>query len=252
MFTGCAKNQREPLTADNLTGRKVGVMIGYSSDYILSQPQYGLDIYRYDYYSDMTLALRFNRVDAIATEMDEAYVFCRMQPEFEIGLVVEEQLEYAYLFSADRPELLEQFNQFIRDFRETEEYADILRRVEASADAPFQAKKVENTVTTDRVLKVAAYDGWEPISYINNLTGEWEGGDVELITHFANSLGAKLELIDMSWDQMVIELTTGLVDLLLSPESLLMAKDLEMSGNIVMSDWVFLKDIVLIVNKEEN
>ena len=66
-----------------------------------------------------------------------------MQPEFEICLVVEEQLEYAYLFSADRPELLEQFNQFIRDFRETEEYADILRRVEASADAPFQAKKVE-------------------------------------------------------------------------------------------------------------
>ena len=54
-------------------------------------------------------------------------------------------------------------------------------------------------------------------------------------------------IIDMSWDQMVIELTTGLVDLLLSRVSL-NGKDLEMSGNIVMSDWVFLKDIVLIVN----
>jgi len=252
LFTGCAKNPREPLTLDNLAGKKVGVMMAYSTDYILSQPEYGLDIYRYDYYSDMTLALSFNRVDAIAMEMDEAYVFCRMQPEFEIGLVAEEQLEYAYMFSADRPELLEQFNQFIRDFRETEEYADIVRRKKASADAPFQPKKVENIVTTDWVLKVAAYDGWEPISYINNLTGEWEGGDVELITHFANSLGAELELIDMSWEQMVIELTTGLVDLMLCPESLLMAKDLEMSDNIVMSDWVFLKDIVLIVNKEEN
>lgn len=252
LFTGCGKTSQEPLTAGNLAGRKVGVIIGYSSDYILSKPEYGLDIYRYDYYADMTLALRFNRIDAIATEMDEAYVFCRMQPEFKIGLVAEEQLEYAYMFNADRPELLEQFNQFIRDFKKTEEYADMLRRVEASADAPFQAKKIENTVTTDRVLKVAAFDGWEPISYINAATGEWEGCDVELITYFANSLGAELELIDMSWEQMIIELSSGLVDLMLCPDSLMLAKNLEMSGNIVMSDWVFLKDIVLIVNKEEN
>lgn len=117
LFTGCGKTSQEPLTAGNLAGRKVGVIIGYSSDYILSKPEYGLDIYRYDYYADMTLALRFNRIDAIATEMDEAYVFCRMQPEFKIGLVAEEQLEYAYMFNADRPELLEQFNQFIRDFK---------------------------------------------------------------------------------------------------------------------------------------
>lgn len=102
------------------------------------------------------------------------------------------------------------------------------------------------------MLKVAAFDGWEPISYINAATGEWEGCDVELITYFANSLGAELELIDMSWEQMIIELSSGLVDLMLCPDSLMLAKDLEMSGNIVMSDWVFLKDIVLIVNKEEN
>jgi hypothetical protein len=56
----------------------------------------------------------------------------------------------------------------------------------------------------------------------------------------------------MSWEQMIIELSSGLVDLMLCPDSLMLAKDLEMSGNIVMSDWVFLKDIVLIVNKEEN
>lgn len=47
-------------------------------------------------------------------------------------------------------------------------------------------------------------------------------------------------------------ISSGLVDLMLCPDSLMLAKDLEMSGNIVMSDWVFLKDIVLIVNKEEN
>jgi len=196
------------------------------------------------------LALRFHRIDAASMEIDEAYVFCRMQPDYEIGLIVEEQLEFAYIFNASKREFLEQFNRFTKEFRETKEYADLLRRVQESAEAPYQAKKVDNTVAAERVLKVAAFDGWEPVSYINASTGEWEGCDVEFITHFANSIGAKLELIDMSWNQMMIEIGSGLVDLVLCPASLLMAKDLEMSGNITMSEWVFLKDIVLVVNKE--
>jgi membrane-bound lytic murein transglycosylase MltF len=147
--------------------------------------------------------------------------------------------------------MLELFNGYIREFRQTEEYADIIRRVEASVVAPYQPKKVTNQVTTDRVLKVAAFDSWEPVSYINTSTHEWEGSDVELLTHFANSLGARLELIVMSYNQMLIELGSGLIDLMVCPETLMYKKDMEMSKNITMSDGVFLKDIVLIVNKEE-
>lgn len=251
VLTGCSEVKREPLTEENLAGKRIGVIIGYSTDYILTDSDWNLDIYRYDTYADMQLALSFNRIDAVAMEMDEAYVFCRIEPDFEIALVAERQLEYAYMFSSDKPELLEEFNKFIREFKKTEEYADMLRRVEACAKAPFVAKKVENKPTTGKVLKVAAFDGWEPVSYINTQTGEWEGCDIELITHFANHIGAKLELRDMSWDQMRIEIGMGTIDLILCPDSLLLAKDLEMNGNITMSDPVFLKDIVLIVNKEE-
>lgn len=251
LLTGCSEVKREPLMKENLAGKRIGVIIGYSTDYILTKSDLNLDIYRYDSYADMQLALRFSRVDAAAMEMDEAYVFCRIEPDYEIGLVAKKDLEYAYMFSSDRPELLAEFNKFIREFKKTDEYADMLRRVEASAEAPFVSKKVKNTATTDRVLKVAAFDGWEPVSYKNATTGEWEGCDVELITHFANHIGAKLELRDMSWDQTLIEIGKGSIDLILCPDSLLMAKDLEMNGNITMSDPVFLKDIVLIVNKEE-
>jgi ABC-type amino acid transport substrate-binding protein len=250
-LTGCAKTSGEPLTKDNLVGKKIGVIMANSSDYILSESDYGVDIYRYDNDADMQLALTFRRIDAVALERDEAGVFCRIEPEYEIALTVEENLEYAYMFNSDRQELLEQFNGFIRKFKETAEYADLLRRAEESAVRPYQPKEVKNTVTTDQVLKVAAFDGWEPISYINASTGVWEGCDVELITHFANSIGAKLELIDKSWEQMMIEISLGLVDLVLCPETLMMAKDLEMNGSITMSDWVYLKDIVLVVNKEE-
>ncbi len=60
-----------------------------------------------------------------------------------------------------------------------------------------------------------------------------------------------LDLVSMTYQQMVIELGIGLVDLMLCPDSLLLKKDLEMSSN-TLSEYVFLKDIVLVVNKEEH
>ncbi len=251
-LSGCGKTVRETLTKDNLAGKKIGVMAGYSSDYILTDSKLGLDIYRYDAYSDMELAAKFHRIDAAAMEMDEAYVFCRMTPEFKIAFPATEKLDFGYYLKAGQDEFINEFNQFAKKFRQTEEYADILKRVEASAEAPYVPQKVDNIVTTDRVIKVAVMDGWEPVSYKDTETGEWEGADIELITYFVNSLGAKVEFKDETWNQMCIELPAGLVDIMLCPSTLLCKKDMEMSGNIAMSDAVFLKDIVLVVYKEEN
>jgi len=251
LLSGCSRIKHDPLTLDNLANKRVGVMCGYSSDYILSPGKYGIKIYRYDYYADMQLALRFNRLDAAAMENDEAYIFCRVEPRFKIGLKLDSHLEFGYPFNADKRDFLARFNSFAKEFQHTEEYADIVRRVAESADKPYQSKKVVNQVTTDRVLKVAAFDGWEPVSYINTATHEWEGSDVEMLTYFANSMGAKLELIVMSYNQMLIELGSGLIDLNLCPETMLYKKDMEMSKNITLSDGVFYKDLVLIVNSEE-
>lgn len=252
LLTGCGKTDvKKPISTDDLSGLKVGVLVGYSPDYLLTNDRRGLEIYRYDTYSDMYLALKFNRLDAIATEREDAYFICREEPEFEIGPAITEPSEYGYMFNKDRNELREDFNRFIKEFRKTEEYADMLRRVEATRNAPFEAKKVENIVTTERVIKVAAFADWEPVSYINTSTDEWEGCDVELITHFANSIGAKLIIEEKAWNQMLIEVANGRVDLILSPDTLLFAKDLEMSGNIIMSEPVHMKDIVLVIDEEE-
>jgi len=254
LLTGCSKQVHDPLTMENLAGKRIGVMNGYSSDYIFCMDEYksyNLQLYRFDMYSDMELALRFNRLDAASMENDEAYVFCRIMPDFVIQLVPVNDMEFGYPFCADKTELLAQFNQWVKDFRKTAEYTDIVKRVEATREAPYQAKKIENIVTTDKVLKVGLFDGWEPVSYINTATDEWEGSDIELITYFANSLGAKVELEPKSYQQMLIELGNGMLDVMLCPETLLYQKDMEMGSNVTMSDGVFLKDIVLLVNKEE-
>jgi ABC-type amino acid transport substrate-binding protein len=251
LLPGCAPTERAVLTRENLKGKRVAVMLGYSSDYILSRPEFGLDIYRYDSYGDMQMALRFNRVDAIAMEMDEASVLCRLEPAYRVAMHIRDGLEYAYPIDTKKKELMDSFNSFIRTFRESPEYAEILQRVEAAAREPFVARKVETRGTGDKVLRVALFPGWEPISYVNMTTKEWEGCDVELISHFANSIGVKVEFVDTGdWAQMVLNLMAGKVDLFLCPDSLALKKDLEMSGTITMSEWAFKKDMVLIVAGE--
>ena len=248
-LAGCAGGAREPLTRDTMKGRNIGLMLGYSSDYILSRPEYGLKVFRYDAYGDMQMALRFNRVDGIVMERDEADVLCRLEPVYKAAFAIHANEPYAYPISTKNTELLESFNAFIRAFREGPEYADLLARRAGVLEAPYKARKVEVQHPDGKVLRVALYQGWEPISYVNTETGEWEGSDVELITHYANSAGYRIEWVDTgSWNQMVFDLAAGKVDLFLCPDSLALEKDLEMAGSVEFSEWVWRKDMMCIVN----
>ncbi len=248
-LAGCAGGTRAPLTKDTMKGRSIGLMLGYSSDYILSRPEYGLKVSRYDAYGDMQMALRFNRVDGIVMERDEADVLCRLEPVYKAAFALHESEPYAYPISTKNKELLESFNAFIREFRQGPEYADLLARRARVLDAPYEAKKVEPLHPDGKVLRVALYQGWEPISYVNTESGEWEGSDVELISHYANEAGRRIEWVDTgSWNQMVFDLAAGKVDLFLCPDSLALKKDLEMAGSVEFSDWVWKKDMMCIVN----
>lgn len=251
LVPGCSPAPRAVLTKDNLAGKRIAVMMGYSSDHIMSRPEFGAQVFRYDSYGDMMMALRFDRVDAIAMEYDEASVLCRTEPAYTISFVVVESSPYAYPVDRKDTGLMESFNTFLRWFRESPEYADILSRRAAAATAPYVHKAVETPQTAERSLKVALYPGWEPISYTNMESGKWEGSDVELIQHFAKSIGVRVEFVDTGdWLQMVLNLMTDKVDMFLCPDSLVLKKDLEMSGMVTMSEWAFKKDIVLITVRE--
>lgn len=248
-LSGCASKQREIIDSNNLSGKTIGVMLGYSSDYILTNDNKDVELRRFDSYSDMMLALAFHQLDAAAMERDEAYVFCRLQPEYMIYGTFAENDQYAYVLNPNSTELNEQWNSFIAEFRQTDLYMDMLKRVKECSKQPFESKPVENTGTGDKVFKALVHADWEPVSYINTETNEWEGTDIELITHFANTIGAKIEFYPAgSYTQAVLDLSLGKVDIYACPDSLRIKTDLEKAGNVTMSDCVWEKDIVLVVN----
>jgi len=200
----------------------------------------------------MMLALTFHQLDAAAMEMDEAYVFCRLQPEFKIYGIFAENEKFAEYLDPGTPELNAKFNEFLAEFRESEEYKDIRRRVEKCDRIPYESKKIENPGESGKILQVSVFDGWEPVTYINTGTNEWEGSDVELVTHFANYIGAKVEFSAIgSYTHAVLELSLGKVDIMICPDSLRLKTDLELADNVTMSDWIWEKDIVFVVNSAD-
>ncbi len=248
-LSGCATKRHETLNINDLSGKTIGVMLGYSSDYILTKESKDVELRRFDSYSDMTLALAFHQIDAAAMEKDEAYVFCRLQPEYMIYGDFLKNDQYAYLLNPRTTELNKQFNSFIAEFRQSDLYKDMQERVEKCSKQPYKSKPVNITGTSNKVLHVLVYDGWEPVSYINTKTNKWEGTDIELITHFANSIGAKIEFSPAgSYTQAVLDLSLGKVDIFVCPDSLRLNTDFQKAGNVIMSDCVWEKDIVFIVN----
>lgn len=248
-LSGCAAKHGEELDINDLSGKTIGVMLGYSSDYILTDKYEDIDLRRFDAPSDLALALAFHQLDAAAMEMDEASVFCRLQPKYMIYGSVSEDDRFAYILNPRNTEINQQFNSFIAQFKQSDTYKDILQRVKECSEHPFASKQVENTVTGNKVLDVLVYNGWDPVSYINTETNQWEGSDIELITHFANAIGATVKFHPAgSYTQAVLDLSLGKVDIFQCPHSIKMKTDLEKGGNVTMSDWVWKKDIVFIVN----
>ncbi|MGE5396695.1 MAG: hypothetical protein ACM3MK_04045 [Chitinophagales bacterium] len=246
---GCAQKRSEKLDIHNLSGKTIGCMLGYSSDYILTNEYQDVNLRRFDAYSDMTLALAFHQLDAAAMEMDEAYVFCRLNPKYMIYGIFAENDRYAYILNPHNPELNNQFNSFVKQFRKTDTYKDMEQRVKDCSKKPFKSKHVENKYKGNRILKVMVYDGWEPVSYKNTKTNEWEGTEIELVTYFANSIGAKVKFYPAgSYTQAVLDMSVGKTDIFACPDSTRLGNDLEKGGHVIQSDWIWEKDIVIIVN----
>lgn len=252
-LVGCRPGEvQKTLNPQDLRGKRIGVILGYSSDYVLTNEYEGVEIRRFDNFSDMILALHFRQVDAAAMEMDEAYVFCRLQPEYMIYGTFVENEPYSYILNPKNQELNDQFNSWLAGFRETDTYADIIRRVKESAERAFPARYIENEGSGDNILRVQVYDGWEPVSYVNTGNNRWEGADVEVMIHFANSLGAGVEFFPTgSWTQALLDLSSGKVDIFACPESIKIKTDIEMGETIKLSDPVWDKEIVFLVKRAD-
>ena len=214
LLAGCGKSAwvYRPITdVENLQGRRVGVNLAWEADYLLTGRQ-DMELYRYDETSAMVLALNADKVDAVA--MDQLAWKMAEAVTDGLGLVKPAITTAGYVayIARDREDLQQEFNEFLREFKTTEAYEELVRSREEFDGVNLIVPEVPLTGTGE-LLRVAYADAGYPRSCVGASDGEPLGFDVAFIKHFANARNYRVEFTSAVYENMVMGLQYGLYDL---------------------------------------
>lgn len=255
LLVGCSKPEQKNFTSPtDLEGKRIGVVLARGADWTLEfmEDKPKMEVARYDEMTDILLALKFHKLDGLLLDDCDAKIFMRLQGD---GYVLHEgifpETDYSILFSKreESQALNDEFTLFMEEFKNTEEYEDIIFRSNDILEHPYVSKKVPITPTSDRVIRVAFTDTSEPDSYVDPADGELKGFLVEILSHFANSIGAEMEVTVGNWPACSLALANGDVEVFVASRVSKAGHVFESNSNAVCSTPVFSMPLSLITRE---
>ena len=244
ILCGCGQihNSRPITNVHKLDGHRVGVGLAWGPDYLLTGRD-DITLMRYNNVAGAVTALLYNQVDAIAVEQPLAVdILANID-----GLrYIEEPIaidHMAMIVNPDQPELLAELNDFIDKFITTEEYTDLISRIQDPKGYKF---KPVTLTGGERVLHVGTVADGFPFTYPNSETDSFEGTDIEILSHFANAYGYDLIFYGDTWESMETGVQYGSYDIGCGGISELYRADIEKSGSALMTKSFFPVNIVFI------
>ena len=216
VFAGCgaaAEWKYDPITdVNDLEGRRVGVNLSWESDYYLTGRS-DMELCRYDTTSDMILALKYDKIDAIALDKDSVKLLLSRSKGIEVVEPALAQLGCVMYFGADDEALMKDFNKYLAEFKKTDEYQDLLKRLDEYDGTEYIGTDIPLT-GSGKVIKVVADPNNFPRAFANPGEDELTGYDVEILKHFANDRGYKLEFIFSEYNDGIMGLRSGFYDIM--------------------------------------
>lgn len=241
---GCSGRRSFPPVTDagDLGGRRVGVNLAWSADYMLTGRD-DVEVVRYNTEADLVMALRFGQIDAAAMERPYAVEMLRHVS----GLGISEHAVAAdglvFAVSNERVDLLGELNAFFEDFVGSPEQAELFARLNTTGE--FIYHKVEAR-GGDRTLSVGLPTDAFPFSYLDFAADEYAGSDVEVLTRFANEYGYRLEFTPGIFTTIELGIASGEFDLAIGSFCDAARTDAEIAGAFLMTEPYMRHEIVLI------
>jgi ABC-type amino acid transport substrate-binding protein len=215
-LSGCGDSasrwEYRPITdVNDLEGRRVAVNLAWEADYLLSGRR-DLNLIQYDTFADIILAMEYDKVDAFAVDG-------LVWKLFEINSNGLHRVEpacgtvgYTAYFSAGRAALMEEFNAFLADYRQSEAYADHLSRLAAFDGLNYVGPEIPLTGTGE-TLRVATSAEEFPRAFLNPGEDIPTGFDIETLKRFANEKNYQLEFHCTIYDDLMQGLQAGTYDM---------------------------------------
>ncbi len=220
-------------------------MLSWSPDYILEKIG-GIDLLRFDMLADALLALKYQRIEALAMDISDATYLCNVQPAYTMISEPVARDKYVCFVSNERPELLAQFNEFAADFYDSEDCRELQERVRTMKNGNFVSRSIP--VHPDGpIIKIAILGTAMPYTAYNFTTRDYMGSDIEVARHFAWRYGYRIEFLDSDWMGSIANISTGKADLFFCALSDYYRTDTLKSHIALVSEPYFPSSIHLVV-----
>ena len=111
----------------DLSGKKVGVMLGFTGDTVVSKIK-GVKIERFNAAYAAILALSQNKIDAVVLDSEPAKKYTANNKQFVIANIPAEEEDYAIAFRKNDKELINKVNAALDKIKANGEYDKILKK----------------------------------------------------------------------------------------------------------------------------
>ena len=249
-LSSCSSNrsQSEITDVNDLKGKTIAVKMGFDSDYHFSKFK-DINVVRYNTSADMLLAMKNKYVDAIAgTKIENNFI---TQVSTGVKVLPEPAAEFGSVFAVanEDAELLNELNEFLIEFKKTDEYSDIVRRFEEATVYEYETKDIPLTGTGKTIVLVmdpAEY----PFSFYDYEDEAYRGIEIEIISSFANKMNYKLEFIQDSATMVQQHFINNTADIGACDFSDVYKEEAEMADVYKLSEPYYIDEITLLVPDE--
>ena len=198
-------------SADDLTGKKIGVQLGTTGDTIATDIK-DATVERYNKGNDAVMALKQGKIDCVVIDSEPAKKFVDKNDDLKLIDNVFDKEEYAICISKDNKDLTEKINGALAELKEDGTLDQITANYigdDTKGTCPYESP--ENVDRSNGTLTMATNAAFEPYEYYEG--NEIVGIDADMAQALCDKLGYELKIEDMEFDSIINAVQSGKADM---------------------------------------
>ena len=206
----CTQKDSEITSIEDLSGKKIGVQSGTTSESYIQKNIQDSFIIEYSTGYDAAKALTAKKIDAIVIDELPAKSIVARNDNLKIikGNFAEE--EYAIAVRKGDKELLDSINKTIASIKKDGRYKLLVNSF-ISVEGKIQIPNFKEPDTEEKLI-MGTNAAFPPFEYMTFESDRIIGFDISLGQIIAGEYGKKLEIVDKSFDLLIPALQTGAID----------------------------------------
>ncbi len=208
-----AASTGQPLlaTTDDLKDKRLGVFEATVFDNFVRENYPQSTRLSFTSGADMIMALKTGKIDAAFFDKVSALVILQKNPD--LGILTDNLLDMplGMGFNKNNPQLLADFNAFLREIRANGIMDDACQRWFDHDPEKAVMPDIDRAAKGQKLYVGVSVADLPYIAYAN---GQYVGFDIEIISRFAASINRPVEFVSMEFSSLIISLAAGKVDMI--------------------------------------